>query len=129
MTGLDKELLEFRFKFLAEEMTEWKDSGDELLEILSDEKVHHGLVANRLEDQLDAMVDLIYVALGNVVLQGMAPVFIEAWRRVHEANMKKVRAQSAEESKRGSTFDVVKPPGWTPPSHSDLVKDHAHRSA
>lgn len=48
--------------------------------------------------------------------------FVEAWRRVQLANMSKVRATSADQSKRGSTFDVVKPPGWEPPSHTDLVE-------
>lgn len=54
--------------------------------------------------------------------------FDEAWRRVHEANMKKIRAERASDSKRGSTFDVIKPPGWEPPSHKDLVENHIHRT-
>lgn len=48
--------------------------------------------------------------------------FLEAWSRVQLANMSKVRATSAEQSKRGSTHDVVKPPGWVAPSHTDLVE-------
>jgi hypothetical protein len=34
--------------------------------------------------------------------------------------MKKVRAQAAEDSKRMSKFDVVKPEGWTPPNLADI---------
>ena len=68
-----------------------------------------------LVDELDALVDLVYVALGNAVLHGFP--FEEAWKRVHAANMQKVRGVS----KRGMKFDVCKPPGWTPPNLEDLV--------
>ena len=65
---------------------------------------------------LDALVDLVYVALGTAYLHGFGPQkFNEAWRRVHEKNMEKIRAPSADHSKRGSAFDVIKPAGWTPP--------------
>lgn len=47
--------------------------------------------------------------------------FIEAWRRVHHANMQKVRVERIEDSKRGSVFDIVKPSGWVAPDLSDLV--------
>lgn len=97
---LSTELLKFRIKFMREELNEYvKSSG--------------------LEGKLDALVDLVYVAIGTAYLHGFD--FNEAWRRVHEANMKKVRAQSADESKRGTSFDVVKPEGWTAPDLSDLV--------
>jgi len=72
-----------------------------------------------LEGQLDALVDLVYVALGTAYLQGFD--FNEAFRRVHEANMKKVRARQKSDSKRASSYDVVKPVGWTPPDLSDLT--------
>jgi len=52
--------------------------------------------------------------------------FVEAWERVHRANMSKVRAEKTGDSKRGSTFDVVKPSGWTAPDLTDLVGDPAH---
>ena len=41
--------------------------------------------------------------------------------------MKKIRTPNADASKRGSKYDVIKPPGWEPPSHKDLVEDHSHR--
>lgn len=71
------------------------------------------------EDQLDALIDSVYWTLGMAYLQGFD--FREGWRRVQEANMLKVRAERANDSKRGSSFDVVKPPGWQPPNLSDLV--------
>jgi predicted HAD superfamily Cof-like phosphohydrolase len=83
-------------------------------------------IAKRLESQLDALVDEVYVVLGTAYLQFGARIFNEAWRRVHHANMQKERAQKSGDSKRDSTFDVIKPMGWTPPNHIDLVTDHAH---
>lgn len=70
-------------------------------------------------DQLDALVDLVYVAVRYSVALGMD--FNEAWRRVQKANMQKVRVKSAEESKRGTKYDAKKPEGWTAPDLSDLV--------
>jgi predicted HAD superfamily Cof-like phosphohydrolase len=74
-----------------------------------------------LEEQLDACIDLIYVAFGTVNALGMMGVFDEGFDRVHEANMKKVAAPSRHASKRDSAFDIVKPDGWIKPDLSDLV--------
>lgn len=100
---LPNDLSMFRIKFLNEEVDEYDEaSADE----------------DRAR-QLDALVDIVYVALGTAYLHGFD--FAEAWRRVHEANMQKVRAASASESTRNSTHDVVKPPGWKAPNLDDLV--------
>ena len=101
---LSEELSAFRIKFMQEELDEYV----------------HSTVTNDLEGQLDALVDLVYVALGTAYMQGFN--FKEAWRRVHEANMRKVRATSEEQSKRNSSSDVVKPAGWVAPDLKDLVK-------
>ena len=42
--------------------------------------------------------------------------FDSAFYVVHRANMLKERAKSAADSKRGSSLDIVKPPGWQPPA-------------
>lgn len=76
--------------------------------------------AIELEDELDALVDIIYVAVGTAYRMGLP--LEEAFNRVHEANMRKVRADTAQDSKRGSAFDIVKPAGWTPADLKDLVK-------
>lgn len=129
--SLDTELAEFRIGFLIEELKEYEESSEKLRAILKVgyPNFTHEYLRNtatwELEKQLDALVDLVYVALGTAYLHGFD--FREAWRRVHAANMAKVRAERKEDSKRGSTFDVVKPEGWTPPSHTDLVADHAHK--
>ena len=68
-----------------------------------------------LDAQVDALVDLIYVAFGALLEMGVPPD--EAFGTVHEANMRKVRG----ETKRGEAHDAVKPDGWTPPSHAELL--------
>lgn len=106
---LPDELHDFRHRFLKEEVNEYGDNWK--LAIMGH--------IDGLENQLDALVDLAYVLFGTAYLHGFP--FAEAWRRVHAANMRKQRAATAADSKRGSTYDVVKPPGWVPPSHRDLV--------
>ncbi len=101
---LHPHLSHFRMGFLHEEVNEYKQAVRD----------------NDLEGQLDALVDLVYVALGTAYLHGFD--FNEAFRRVHEANLKKTRARNDSDSKRGSSYDVVKPEGWTVPDLSDLVR-------
>jgi predicted HAD superfamily Cof-like phosphohydrolase len=125
---LEPDLFKFRKEFIEEELKEWDEEQQGLVEALtgSDGQPDHRRIAMGLHQQLDALVDLTYVVLGAAYLQFGANIFHEAWKRVQAANMKKVRAQTEDESKRGSTFDVVKPAGWIPPDHHDLVKDHSH---
>lgn len=68
---------------------------------------------------LDALVDLVYIAIGTADRFGWD--FNEAWRRVHAANMAKQRVEKAESSKHGSKYDIVKPAGWSAPILDDLV--------
>jgi len=121
--ALPTSIADFRQLFMEEELSEYKEAR-QLLELavdLGNEKV----IIEGLEDQLDALVDLLYVALGTAYLQGFN--INEAWRRVHRANMSKVRAADASQSARGSHWDVIKPDNWVAPSHTDLVEDHAHK--
>lgn len=122
---LPPEIGPFRADFMQEELDEYNDArliAEEELKLAQPDMAR---VAHQLEHMLDAIVDLIYVAAGTGYLQGFD--FDEAWRRVHAKNLMKVRVGRVEDSKRGSTFDVVKPEGWTAPCHADLVRDHAHR--
>lgn len=70
-------------------------------------------------ESFDALIDLVYVALGTAYLHRFP--FNEGWARVQEANMRKVRANKKSDSKRRTTHDVVKPPGWRSPELDDLV--------
>lgn len=63
---------------------------------------------------LDALCDLIYVACGTAYLMGVD--FNEAFRRVHEANMKK-ECRPFDGDKQG----VLKPKGWKSPELKDLI--------
>lgn len=101
---LPADLHHFRQRFMEEELSEFKEaveSGD-------------------LVGAFDALIDLTYVVLGTAYLMGLP--FDEGWRIVHEANMKKVRVDSAANSKRKSKFDVVKPAGWQPPNVGALIE-------
>lgn len=66
------------------------------------------------EQQLDAIVDLIYVALGTAYYEGFD--FNKAFEEVHSCNMKKIR-KSTDRSK----WDVVKPEGWQAPNLKEFV--------
>ena len=112
--SLPDSLTEFRMLRLAEEHTEYLDSITEHYTATHpfDKKV-------ALEHQLDALVDLVYIALGTAHSHGWD--FNEAWRRVHAANMAKVRASEIHPGKYGDPSDIAKPPGWKPPTLSDLV--------
>jgi predicted HAD superfamily Cof-like phosphohydrolase len=100
---LDAVTQEFRTQFMIEELREF-------------------CLAHKNADLVkaaDALVDLTYVVLGTAYLMGLP--FRECWDLVHCANLKKQRAVNAEQSKRGSMLDVVKPAGWVSPEE-DLQK-------
>lgn len=131
--ALPEAIREFRLKFLKEERSEYAAAVKDLKQLqdlgpgATDGDQGQRLTAQLLEEQLDALVDLVYVAVGTAYLQGFD--FDEAWRRVHAANMRKTRAApDGADSLRGNAADVVKPPGWRPPDLSDLVSEHAHRA-
>lgn len=125
----------FRLGFMIEELGEYANSTGykEIGRMLHDlhtyiktEPNHHNGLRSEERDmvnELDSLVDLVYVALGTAYLHGYD--FDEAFARVHLANMKKIRVLNVEESTastgRGSKYDVKKPEGWTPADLSDLV--------
>jgi predicted HAD superfamily Cof-like phosphohydrolase len=73
-----------------------------------------------LEEYFDGLIDLVYVALGAAYLAGLP--FEQGFLRVHLANMTKIRALRQQDSKRGSTYDIVKPPGFVAPTLTDLIR-------
>lgn len=126
---LPEDLADFRIKFMQEELNEYIAHATAAEHELSQPSlaIDRANLTFHLAEMLDALVDLTYVALGTAHLHGFD--FREAFRRVHAANMLKIKAVRKEQSLRGSTHDVIKPPGWEPPSHTDLVEDHIHKSA
>ena len=72
------------------------------------------LDAGNAEELVDAHIDLIVFALGNLFLMGID--FDKAWKAVYEANMAKVRGTKSTRPESGG-FDLIKPEGWLAPSH------------
>jgi predicted HAD superfamily Cof-like phosphohydrolase len=80
---------DFRVKFLQEELDELKEA------LATGDKV---------------------VAYGTALFAGIdAAQWHAGMHAVHSANMSKIRVAKAEDSKRGSAFDVKKPVGWVGP--------------
>ena len=70
--------------------------------------------ARTLEGRVDALVDLIYVALGRILEMGVSPGI--AFDAVHRANMTKEPGINPQRPDNG--HDAVKPEGWNPPDLS-----------
>lgn len=102
---LDAETLAYRIKFLEEELFEFRVSS----------------IGDDLEGMADALIDLVYVAMGTAYMMNLP--WQHLWKEVQRANMSKVRASTADESKRGSSLDVVKPAGWTGPDIKGVIKN------
>lgn len=95
-----KKFLEFRIKFLEEEMHELK-------------------TAQTGDDVVDALIDLCVVAIGTLDLFEVDAYL--AWDRVHEANMnKKVGIKESRPNPLGLP-DLIKPEGWRAPTHDDNI--------
>ena len=109
------DLFEFRAKFLLEELHEFLDAHRE----------------RDLVKSFDALIDLVYVALGTADLMSLP--WESGWDIVQRANLAKRRAASLDESLRetgrGHAFDVVKPEGWVSPEGylRDLIETEEER--
>jgi predicted HAD superfamily Cof-like phosphohydrolase len=95
---LDEETMQFRLNFLDEELNE----------------LYGAWETNDLEGMADGLIDLIIVALGTAAMMGLP--FNDMFMEVHEANMRKVRVENADDSKRGHGFDLKKPVDWQGPN-------------
>jgi predicted HAD superfamily Cof-like phosphohydrolase len=104
MREFDKEklqkFLQFRIDFLQEELDEMKD-------------------ADNGDDVVDALIDLCVVAIGT--LDAYDVDAHEAWNRVHEKNMQKEVGVKASRPNPLGLPDLIKPEGWTPPTHADNI--------
>lgn len=102
--------LKFRIDFLREELDEMVDAS---------ENPEYSKPANRAEDIVDALIDLCVVAIGT--LDALDVDSNLAWDRVHEKNMQKNPGVNANRKNELGLPDLVKPAGWTPPTHADNV--------
>jgi predicted HAD superfamily Cof-like phosphohydrolase len=95
-----KAFLEFRIKFLQEELDEMKK-------------------ADNADDVVDALIDLCVVAIGT--LNAFDVDSEKAWAAVYEANIvKQVGVKESRPNPLGLP-DLIKPEGWAAPSHADNV--------
>lgn len=93
--------LDFRINFLYEELSETNTAVDE----------------KDAEEIVDGLIDLCVVAIGT--LDAMNVDAHKAWDRVLKANMaKKVGVKKDRPNPLGLP-DLIKPEGWTAPSHKD----------
>lgn len=107
IVGMPADLLDFRLKFLGEELDEFAkamDAGDQA-------------------GAFDALLDLVYVAMGTAHLLGFP--WQEGWDLVQAANMSKLRATTGIVGPRGDAkYDVIKGPDFVPPDIEGLLRKH-----
>lgn len=101
---LNADLFNYRAKFLLEETNEFIDANRD----------------GNLADAADALVDIVYVALGTAVMMGLP--WQRLWDEVQRANMDKQRVLDISKSKRHSPYDVIKPEGWRPPDLAAILE-------
>lgn len=94
----DEAKLNFRNDLLTEEFNEMQDA----------------LKSKDAEEWVDAHIDLLVIALGNLYLAGVD--IHQAWAEVFKANMSKERGIKPGREQSGG-FDVIKPKNWKAPSH------------
>ena len=105
-----EERLEFRRKFIQEEVDELAGAMDE----------------ENFAEILDGIVDLIYVLLGMAIEYGL-PVN-EGWDEVHTSNMRKV----GPDGKPIMSVDgqkILKPSGWVRPDLQRLINERLGTSS
>lgn len=92
-----EKLIDFRIAFLEEELTELKDN------------------RRNPEEIVDALIDLCVVAIGTLDLYSVDAH--GAWYEVLDANMNKEVGIKASRPNPLGLPDLIKPEGWTAPSH------------
>jgi predicted HAD superfamily Cof-like phosphohydrolase len=116
LRGLDRDKLEaflkFRIDFLQEEL-------DEMRKALVDHKAGTLEGSKAADDTVDALIDLCVVAIGT--LDAFDVNADESWNRVHKKNMEKEVGIKASRPNPLGLPDLIKPEGWTPPTHADNV--------
>lgn len=97
------EFIEFKYRFLQEEMTELKHS-----------------IENRDADLfVDSIIDLCVVAIDTLQALGVNSTL--AWDRVHQANIAKEPGVKPNRPNPLRLPDLIKPEGWVGPEHHDNI--------
>jgi Phosphoribosyl-ATP pyrophosphohydrolase len=79
-----------------------------------------GAVNQDLEEQADALIDLVYFAIGTGNMLGLP--WQALWNDVQRANMSK----QAGMGKRGHQVDCIKPQGWVGPQTGWILAAHGY---
>lgn len=98
--------LRFRLKMCMEEMNETIDAA---------------LFDKKPEEVVDGLIDLCVFAIGTLDVMGVDAN--KAWDAVYEANMAKKPGAKPGRPNPFGLPDLLKPGGWTPPSHEG---NHGH---
>jgi predicted HAD superfamily Cof-like phosphohydrolase len=118
---LSKRKLKERIDFLQEELDEFIDaSGIYPPGVLSPGAEITPYGSQDLSKQADALVDLVYVAIGTAVMLGLPWDCL--WDDVQRANMAKERGITH----RGHAVDVKKPKGWVGPKGSEILESFGY---
>lgn len=96
---------QLRLSLLAEEISEYAQAA----------------AAQDLTEIADALVDVIYVALGSAHAYGLGTVFGKLWDEVHRSNMAKAFPDG--EFKVNEAGKTIKPEGWSPPDLAAIIEE------
>lgn len=100
---LNRERLLFALTALYEELGEFTEANN----------------SNDVGEALDAMIDLIYFAIGRCYEMGITTVqFRQCWNIVQSKNMQKVKGKKD----RGTEQDAAKPLGWEAANLNEVLK-------
>ena len=121
LNTIDRDKFKKRIEFLFEEMSELADAHDVLYQV--DEKdINKEVLEQYFVDSIDALLDIIYVALGTLDIMGVSHTqSVEHWDAIQKANMAKVKKDPDDDSEDTAHKDIVKPEEWVSP-------DEEHRS-
>lgn len=129
---LTPDKLKERVEFLYEEFSEFMSGCGFAMSVKdpdhpifgSDGEVSfHQIDDQDIEEQADALIDIVYIAMGTAVMMGLP--WQELWDDVHRANMSKVRGVT----KRGHSTDCSKPEGWIGPKTVEILIKHGYDEA
>lgn len=119
---LTKRKLQERIEFMQEELNEFKAAAGlnfvpAQVGTFGGPEIWINKGPQDLVQQADALVDLVYVALGTAVMMGLP--WQALWDDVQRANMAKVRGATH----RGHAVDVKKPKDWIPPQGDKILHE------
>lgn len=74
--------------------------------------------SNNVGESLDAIIDLIYFAIGRAYEMGISEEqFIRCWKAVQQKNMQKKKGTK----NRGTATDAIKPQNWQAANLGDIL--------